>query len=207
MGIAHHGEVTEALRLRLEPCSPSTTTRHAKCATQRRPATVWQGSRKQMIKNTWGWGWGRGDRDREQGSEWEMEKYNLITWAQYPPTPLSLPQFFLELRVIDLSWLFCGQKKVAWRTSRCYRTSLFRLGKRRPIVARPPKAKEEHRNQNLGVGARSSACKTKTEDDKCAISPVKFSWTFMWVMQPFYFPLTIESPLGFSVVLELTCWG
>lgn len=43
-------------------------------------------------------------------------------------------------------------------------TSLFRLGKRRPFVARPPKAKEEHRNQNLGEGAQSSACKTGRQE-------------------------------------------
>lgn len=37
-------------------------------------------------------------------------------------------------------------------------TSLVRLGKRRPFVARPPKEKEEHRNQSLGRALKVMPC-------------------------------------------------
>lgn len=111
----------------------------------------WKGSRKQMRKN---------HRRRET----DRERQNLIARAQYPPTPVPGPQFFVELRVSGLSWFFVDRRRVAWRTSRCYGHHSSGWASKGPLLQGPPRQRKSIEIRTKGEGTLSCACGQKKRD-------------------------------------------
>lgn len=98
------------------------------------------------------------ERERQRNRKWQLRLHTSHPHLPSRPCPPSPPELGVSHRPDVCEDRVClKNQQVLW-------TSLFWLDKGWPFIARPPKAKEEQRNQNLGKGAQSCAWKkTKTK--------------------------------------------